>query len=93
MIGHGIISSALFFLVGILYDRYHSRIIRYYSGLITVMPICGIYFFLFNLGNIGFPGTSNFIGEILILFGIFFENPIIMGFIGLGYLLSAIYSF
>lgn len=92
MIGHGIVSSALFFLVGILYDRYHSRLLRYYSGLITVMPICGIYFFIFFLGNIGFPGTSNFIGEILILLGIFYKNTFMCFCLGFGVILSAIYS-
>lgn len=92
MVGHGIVSSALFFLVGILYDRYHSRLLRYYSGLITVMPLCGIYFFLFLLGNIGFPGTSNFIGEILILLGVFYKNPFICFLLGFGVILSAIYS-
>lgn len=92
MIGHGIVSSALFFLVGILYDRYHSRLLRYYSGLITVMPVCGIYFLIFLLGNIGFPGTSNFIGEILILLGVFFKNPFMCFCLGFGIVLSAIYS-
>lgn len=92
MIGHGIISSALFFLVGIVYDRYHTRLLRYYGGLIQVMPIFGIFFFLFTLGNIGFPGTSNFIGETLILVGIFEKNIIISIFAGFGIIVSAVYS-
>jgi proton-translocating NADH-quinone oxidoreductase chain M len=92
MIGHGIISSALFFLVGIVYDRYHTRLLRYYGGLIQVMPIFGILFFIFTLGNIGFPGTSNFIGETLILVGIFEKNILIAIFTGFGIILSAVYS-
>ena len=47
MVGHGIVSAALFFLVGIIYDRYHSRLLKYYSGLITVMPLGGLFFFYF----------------------------------------------
>jgi NADH:ubiquinone oxidoreductase subunit 4 (subunit M) len=92
MIGHGIVSSALFFLVGIVYDRYHTRLLRYYGGLIQLMPVYGIIFFLFTLGNIGFPGTSNFIGELLILVGVFEKNPFICIFSGVGILLSAVYS-
>ncbi len=92
MIGHGIVSSALFFLVGVVYDRYHTRLLRYYGGLIQVMPIFGIFFFLFTLGNIGFPGTSNFIGETLILVGIFEKNILIALFAGFGIILSAVYS-
>ena len=92
MIGHGIVSSALFFLVGVVYDRFHTRLLRYYGGLIQVMPLYGIIFFLFTLGNIGFPGTSNFIGELLILVGIFEKNALIAVFAGFGIILSAVYS-
>jgi NADH-quinone oxidoreductase subunit M len=92
MVGHGIVSSALFFLVGVVYERYHTRLIRYYGGLIQVMPLFGIFFFLFSLGNIGFPGTSNFIGELLILLGIFEKNVFITLFISFGIILSAVYS-
>ena len=93
MIGHGIVSSALFFLVGFMYDRFHTKLLRYYGGLITVMPLFGIFFFLFSMGNIGFPTTSNFIGEFLILVGIFIKNPFIAIFAGFGIILSAVYSF
>lgn len=67
MLSHGIVSSALFFCVGILYDRYKSRILKYYSGLVQVMPIFVIFFMFFSFSNISFPGTSSFIGELLIL--------------------------
>jgi proton-translocating NADH-quinone oxidoreductase chain M len=67
MLGHGIISAALFFLVGVLYDRYHTRLISYYSGLVLRMPLFASFFFFFTLSNIAFPGTINFIAELLIL--------------------------
>ncbi len=71
MINHGIVSSALFFCVGCLYDRYHTRIITYYSGLNLMMPIFSLVLFIFTLANFGFPGTSSFIGEFLIILGVF----------------------
>lgn len=93
MIGHGFVSAGLFLLVGVVYDRYHTRLLRYYGGLIKVMPIFGLFFLLFTLGNVGFPGTSNFIGETLIMIGIFDRNPSIALFAGFGIILSAVYSF
>ena len=93
MIGHGIVSTALFFLVGLLYGRFHTRLLSYFGGLIQVMPLCGGFFFLFTLGNIGFPGTSNFIGEILILISLYERNTFITLLAGLGIILSAVYSF
>jgi NADH-quinone oxidoreductase subunit M len=70
MIGHGFISSALFLAIGILYDRYHTRNILYYGGIVQFMPIFSFFLFCFTLGNIGFPGTTNFVGEFLILIGL-----------------------
>jgi len=75
MLAHGIVSSGLFFGVGILSDRYHTRDIKHYSGLAQVMPLFSFFFILFTLGNMSFPGTSNFPGELLILYGIFDDNP------------------
>jgi proton-translocating NADH-quinone oxidoreductase chain M len=92
MIGHGIISAALFFLVGTLYERYHTRLLKYYSGIMQVMPNFSIFFLIFLIGNIGFPGTVNFIGEFLILSGIFKNNFLIAFYAGAGIILSAIYS-
>jgi proton-translocating NADH-quinone oxidoreductase chain M len=77
MIGHAIVSGALFLLVGVLYDRHHSRLIRYYSGLTQTMPIFSFCFLFFSLANIGLPGTSNFIGEILIFVGLFKKSTCI----------------
>jgi len=92
MIAHGVVSSALFFCVGILYDRYQTRLLKYYSGLVQVMPIFVTSFFLFTLANMGFPATSNFVGEILVLIGIFNYNTIALFFSATGIVLSAIYS-
>jgi len=92
MLGHGFVSSALFFCVGILYDRYHTRSLTYYSGLVQVMPIFAIFFFFSTLANMSFPGTSNFIGELLIFVGLFQKNYLVVSFAALGIVLSAIYS-
>lgn len=70
-ISHGFVSGALFLLVGVIYDRYHNRSIEFYSGLALKMPLYISFFLFFSLANIAFPLTSNFIGEFLILFGIF----------------------
>jgi proton-translocating NADH-quinone oxidoreductase chain M len=92
MIAHGIVSSALFFCVGVIYDRHHTRLLQYYGGLARVMPLFSIFLFFFSLANMGFPGTSNFVGELLILVGIFEKNSIIMFFAATGIVFSAVYS-
>lgn len=77
MISHGLISSALFLLIGIQYDRYHTRTIQYYRGLTLVMPIFTALFQVFSLANIAFPGTSSFIAEFQTFQGSFNANPIL----------------
>jgi NADH:ubiquinone oxidoreductase subunit 4 (subunit M) len=74
MISHGVVSAGLFLCIGILYERHHTRIVRYYSGLIHTMPIFSVFFITLTLGNIGLPGTSSFVGEFLILLGCFEIN-------------------
>lgn len=74
MLAHGIVSPALFFCIGILSDRHHTRLIKHYSGLVQVMPMFTICFLFFILGNMSFPGTANFIGEFLIFVGVFRDN-------------------
>lgn len=69
-ISHGLVASALFLLVGMLYSRYKSRLVIYYSGLTQVMPIFSFFFLFFILANISFPLTSNFMGELLLFIGI-----------------------
>ena len=93
MLAHGITSSALFFLAGILYDRFKSRIIFYYSGLVFIMPIYSFFFFFFFFfSNLGFPGSPNFIGELLILIGILDYSIFFFLLILLSFFLSIIYS-
>jgi len=70
-LSHGFVASALFIVIGIVYDRYHTRIVKYYSGLVSVMPIYISIFVFFTMANISFPGTSSFVGEFLILTGSF----------------------
>ena len=70
-LSHGFVASALFLVIGIVYDRYHTRIVKYYSGLVSVMPIYISIFVFFTMANISFPGTSSFVGEFLILTGSF----------------------
>lgn len=92
MIGHGIISAALFFIIGILYDRYKTRLVKYYSGLVQMMPMFSVFFFIFILGNISFPGTCNFIGEILVFFGLSYLNLWLILVISIGIFLCTVYS-
>lgn len=92
MLSHGIVSSALFLCIGSLYDRYHTRVIKYYNGLVKVMPIFILFFIFFSFANLGFPGTSSFIGESLILFGLFKVNSFLTIFASFGLISSAAYS-
>jgi NADH-quinone oxidoreductase subunit M len=92
MISHGIVSGALFICVGLLYDRYHTRAIKYYSGLMHVMPLFSVCFIVFSMGNIGLPGTSSFIGEFLILAGCIQTNFLVAFLSALGMVLGAGYS-
>ena len=91
MISHGLISAALFLSVGVLYDRAHSRLIKTYGGLVTIMPKYSIFFMIFTLGAIGLPGTTGFVGEFLILLGTFQKNLIVATFATLGVILAAAY--
>jgi len=74
MISHGVVSGALFLCIGFLYERHHTRIIRYYSGLIHTMPLFSVMFIIFSLANLGLPGTSSFVGEFLIIAGCYESN-------------------
>lgn len=92
MLSHGIVSGALFLCVGCLYDRYHTRLLAYYNGLVVTMPLFALFFLIFTLANIAFPGTSSFVGEFLIFLGIFKVNIFIGLLSGLSVILSASYS-
>lgn len=91
MVAHGVVSAALFFCVGVVYDRTHTRLLRYYGGLVTVMPLFASFFFVFNLANMGFPGTPNFVGELLLLAGVYKQAPALSFFAGAGIVFSAAY--
>ena len=92
MLSHGVVSSGLFFCIGCLYDRYKTRILRYYSGLVSVMPLFSLCFFILILSNISFPGTSSFVGEFLILVGLFENNHFAALLSTFSIILTAVYS-
>src|SRR3546814_2108384 len=71
MLGHGLVSGALFLCVGVIYDRLHTREISRYGGLSINMPRYAVLFLLFTMASIGLPGTSNFVGELLALIGVY----------------------
>lgn len=92
MLSHGLISSALFLSIGVIYDRFHTRLLPYYGGLTLLMPIYSIIFLFFTFANISFPGTASFVGELLILLGIYHENPFVAILATIGVILGAVYS-
>ena len=92
-VAHGVVSPALFILCGgVLYDRYHTRIIRYYRGITAYMPVFSILFFVFTIFNAATPLSANWTGEFLSLAGIFQRNPIVALLASTGIVLSAAYS-
>lgn len=91
-LSHGFIASGLFFLIGVLYDRFKTRIIYYYGGLSTIMPIFVCFFIFFNLANMGFPCTSSFIGELLLFFGLGQINNIVLVLCATSLIISGVYS-
>ena len=92
MLSHGLISGALFFGVGVIYDRMHTRDISFYGGLVHRMPIFAFFFMLFTMANVGLPGTSGFIGEIWTMMGTFQVNPWVAAGAAIGMVLSAVYA-
>jgi NADH-quinone oxidoreductase subunit M len=91
MISHGLISAGLFLCVGVVYDRFNSRMISSYGGLVNIMPKYAFLFMIFTLGGLGLPGTSGFVGEFLILVGSFQINYIVAMLATTGVILSAAY--
>jgi NADH-quinone oxidoreductase subunit M len=92
MLSHGFISGALFLIVGVIYDRMHTREIAAYGGLVNRMPAYALVFMLFTLGNVGLPGTSGFVGEFLTLAGAFQVSTWVAFFAATGVILSACYA-
>nr|YP_009237658.1 NADH dehydrogenase subunit 4 [Trachydiscus minutus]AML60669.1 NADH dehydrogenase subunit 4 [Trachydiscus minutus] len=91
-ISHGFVSSALFLIIGVVYDRFHTRLVKYYSGLVHIMPLYAIIFLFFTLANIAMPGTSSFVGEFLILTGSLKENTTVTFLGATGMILGGAYS-
>jgi len=91
MISHGLVSAALFLCVGVVYDRMHSRLIITYGGLVSAMPKYAILFMVFTLAAVGLPGTSGFVGEFLILMGVFQKSFLVAAIASLGVILGAAY--
>jgi NADH-quinone oxidoreductase subunit M len=92
MLSHGLISSALFLCVGVVYDRLHTRQISAYGGIVERMPIYAAIFMVFTMGNVGLPGTSGFVGEFLTLMAAFGVNTYVAFFATSGVILSAAYA-
>jgi NADH-quinone oxidoreductase subunit M len=92
MLSHGVISGALFLCVGVVYDRMHTREITFYGGLVQRMPLYAAVFMLFTMGNVGLPGTSGFVGEILTMTGTYQVSTWAAIVAATGVILSAVYA-
>ena len=92
MLSHGVISGALFLCVGVVYDRMHTREIAFYGGLVNRMPWYAAVFMLFTMGNVGLPGTSGFVGEILTMTGVYGASTWTALIAATGVILSAMYA-
>jgi NADH-quinone oxidoreductase subunit M len=95
MINHGLSTGALFLLVGMLYDRAHTRIISDFGGVAKLMPVYAAFFLIVMFSSVGLPGTNGFVGEFLILLGTFRQDLFVLQpyaiAAGCGVILSAIY--
>ena len=91
MLGHGLVSGALFLCVGVVYDRLHTRDIDKYGGLSNNMPAYALLFMLFTMASVGLPGTSNFVGEFLSLAGTYKVSTTITLLCTTGIILGAAY--
>jgi NADH-quinone oxidoreductase subunit M len=91
MINHGISTGALFLIVGMIYERRHTRNLSDFGGLASVMPWFAISLILATLGSVGLPGTGGFVGEFLILLGVFKINPVAGILASSGVVLGAVY--
>ncbi len=91
MLSHGVVSAALFLVVGVVYDRMHTREIARYGGLVHRMPLYAFVFMVFMLASVGLPGTSGFVGEFLVLVGTFRVSTWVAAFATIGIILGAAY--
>ena len=90
MISHGLISGALFLSIGVLYERTHTRDINMFGNYASKMPKFSVFLMIITLGSVGLPGTSGFIGEILVLLAVWSVNPLVTIMAGLSLILGAI---
>ncbi len=91
MINHGVVTGGLFLMIGIIYERTHSREIAYYGGIAQKVPVYAVFFLIFTLSAIGFPATNGFIGEFLVLLGGFTKNRTLGVLAATGVILGAGY--
>jgi NADH-quinone oxidoreductase subunit M len=91
MLNHGISTGALFLLVGMIYERRHTREIAAFGGLTKVMPLFAVSFMIVTLSSIALPGTNGFVGEFLILLGSWKTSPVLTAIATLGVILGAVY--
>ena len=91
-LSHGFVASALFLIIGVVYDRHGTRMVKYYGGLVHVMPMYVFIFLFFTMANIGLPGTSSFVGEFLILVGSFKANTSVTFIGATGMIIGGCYS-
>jgi NADH-quinone oxidoreductase subunit M len=91
MINHGVITGALFLCIGMIYERTHTRMIEDYGGLSKTIPVYVVFFTIFSLAAIGLPGMNAFVGEFLIISGVFKANMVIAAFSIIGIVLGVTY--
>jgi len=91
-LSHGFVASALFLIIGIVYERHHTRMVKYYGGLAHTMPLYTFLFLFFTMSNIGLPGTGSFVGEFLILAGSFKANTSATFISATGMIIGGCYS-
>lgn len=91
MLNHGISTGALFLLVGMIYERTHTREISEFGGISKVMPQFAVVFMIVTLSSVALPGTNGFVGEFLILLGSWRANPILTAVSALGVIFGAVY--
>jgi NADH-quinone oxidoreductase subunit M len=91
MLSHGVVSGALFLCVGVVYDRMHTREIARYGGLVERMPRYALVFMIFTMASVGLPGTAGFVGEFLVLMGLFQTNTWVSAFAATGLVLGCTY--
>jgi NADH-quinone oxidoreductase subunit M len=91
MISHGIVSGALFMLVGVIYDRKHTKMMSEFGGLAKVMPIYAVVFGIMLMASVGLPLTIGFVGEFLSLLGFFAVSPVLTALAGTTIILGAVY--